>query len=533
MRNHEQRPSIDGFTLRRQGEGVGGLQRKGPTNLEVPQQFMRSQDQRKDAEALHEQPEILPRPEIVGNAGLRRSDIDESLRAVDEEPSPKKKQRKHKRWFQRKSVIATFIIVLLLAGGGFYFLNKLMSVSGRVFGSGSVLDLLGGGVELKKDANGRTNVLLFGTSEDDPNHGGAALTDSVMVLSIDKANKSAAMVSMPRDLWVDYGQGSCCWVGCSGKINALYQCYATNGDVAKGANALTDKVGEIFGFDIQYYVKVNYTVVRQLTTALGGVTVTVASTDPRGLYDINTKLKLPNGPATLQGEQALAFVRARGDGGGYGFEGSNFVREQNQQKMLVAIRDKAGTLGTLSNPAAVIKIMDALGDNIRTNFSTAEVKSLANLGKVISNDKVVHINLNDGDKRVVTTGMYDAQSIVKPVLGIGVYSGIRSYIQGQLNGGTIESEAATITILNGSGKVGAAATQQTELTQAGLLNVTTGNTTLKPTAAVVWYDTTGGKMPKTQAKLASVLGQKPAGTTLPAGVQSTANFVILLGNGTN
>lgn len=527
MKNHKSRPSIDGFTLKRQTSDSGGLQRKTVDGYEVPKQFMRSPSERIQVAASDERSEILPRPEIVQATGLRRADIDESLRAVDTEPVSKKKRRKHKhtKWYRRKSVIASGVAVLLLIGGGVFFVGKLMSLSSRVFSGGNVLDLFASNVELKKDENGRTNIMLFGTSEDDAGHAGAELTDSIMVLSIDKTNKSAAMVSMPRDMWVDYGQA--CVAGYSGKINALYQCYAENGDVAAGANALKDTVGEVFGLDIQYYVKVNYTVVRELTTALGGVTVTVESTDPRGLYDINTKLKLPNGPATLQGEQALAFVRARGDGGGYGFEGSNFVREQNQQKMIVAIRDKALSLGTLSNPAKVLSILDALGDNIRTNFSTAEVKSLASMGKDIAN--VTHINLNDDEKRVVTTGSYNGQSIVKPVAGIGIYSGIQSYISAQLNGGSVETEDATVEVLNGSGKVGAAAAKQTELTGAGLVNITVGDTSYTTKASVVWYDTTGGKMPKTQAKLASVLGKKAAGTTLPSGVLSNADFVIILG----
>jgi len=529
MKDHQARPSIDGFSLKRRTTDMGNMHGKPPESSQVPQQFLRPQTERANVTNPSEAPEILPRPEVAqNNAGLRRADLDESLRAFDdEEPKKKKKQRGRKKWYKRKSVIAAIIIVALLIAGSAYFIAKFISASGRVF-SGSVFDLLGSGVELKKDENGRTNILLFGTSEDDPGHGGAALTDSVMVLSLDKANKSAAMVSMPRDLWVDYGQA--CVAGYSGKINALYQCYAGDGDVAAGANALKDKVGEIFGLDIQYYVKVNYTVVRELTTALGGVTVNVESEDPRGLYDINTKLKLPNGPATLQGEEALAFVRARGDGGGYGFAGSNFVREQNQQKMLVAIRDKALSLGTLSNPAAVIQIMDALGDNIRTNFTTAEVKTLANIGKDVDANKITHIDLNDGDKRVVTTGSYNGQSIVKPVAGIGVYTGIQEYIKTQLDGGSVESEDATIAVLNGSDTVGAAAAEQTKLKQEGLLNITINDTAYSPKSSLIWYDTTGGKMPKTQAKLASVLGKQPAGTALPTGVQSTADFVIILGN---
>lgn len=529
MKDHEPRPSIDGFSLKRRTSDMSGLQGKNSDTYKVPEQFLRPQTERMSAVSSTEAPEILPRPEMVQDNGLRRSEIDESLRAFDdEEPSKKKKkQRGRKKWYRRKSVIAAILVVALLIAGSAYFIGKFISASSRVF-SGNVFDLLGSGVELKKDENGRTNILLFGTSEDDPGHGGAALTDSVMVLSLDKTNKSASMVSMPRDLWVDYGQA--CVAGYSGKINALYQCYAEDGDVTAGANALKDKVGEVFGLDIQYYVKVNYTVVRELTTALGGVTVTVESDDPRGIYDVNTGVKYPNGPVTLQGEAALAFARARGDGGGYGFAGSNFVREQNQQKLLVAIRDKALNLGTLSNPAAVIQIMDALGDNIRTDFSTAEVKTLASMGKDIDANKVVHINLNDGEKRVVTTGSYNGQSIVKPVDGIGVYTGIQEYILTQMNGGSIGSEDATIAVLNGSDIIGAAAAQQTELTQAGLLNITINDTSYTPSSSLVWYDTTGGEMPKTQAKLASVLGKQPAGTTLPSGVESTADFVVIIGN---
>lgn len=524
MKNHGPRPSIDGFSLRRQTPDAGGLRRKSTEIVEIPEQFTRSRHERTGVSPSQNRPELLPRPEIPQNDGLQRADIDESLRAVDTAPTVKK-EKKHRGWYRRKKLIATGAMVLLIGGAGIFFIGKLASLSARMFSGGNVLDLLGGGTELKKDSKGWTNVLLFGTSEDDAGHDGAALTDSIMVLSINKSTKASTMVSMPRDMWVDYG--TACVAGYSGKINALYQCYAENGDVAKGANALSDKVGEVFGLDIQYYVKVNYTVVRQLTTALDGVTVNVKSGDSRGLYDINTKLKLPNGPATLQGEQALAFVRARGDGGGYGFEGSNFVREQNQQAMIVAIRDKSLSLGTLSNPTRIFSMMDALGDNIRTNFSTGEVKTLAGMGKDINN--IVHINLNDNDKRVVTTGSYNGQSVVKPVDGIGVYKGIRAFIELQMSGGTVESEDAEIVVLNGSEEYGAAGKEREKLTDAGLLNITIGDTSYRPSSSFVWYDMTEGKMPKTQTKLSNIFGKKPAGSTLPSGVQSTADFVIILG----
>lgn len=469
-----------------------------------------------------------------------RADIDESLRAVDQAPQPKRKIKKTKRrhWFLRKKVLIPAAILLLLLLSGGYFLTKIMAVSARVFSGGSVFDLLSAGTKLKVDSNGWSHILVFGTSEDDPGHDGANLTDSILVVSINQEKKVAAMTSVPRDLWVTFDQP--CVVGYQAKINAVYECAgAINGsfsdiDAVKGAVALQKKVGEVFGLDVQYYVKVDYSVVRDVTTALGGVTVTINSPDPRGIYDSNMGklVKFPNGPVTIQGEQALAFVRARGDGyGSYGFD-NNFTREEDQQKTILAIRDKALSMGILTNPVAVSNLLDSLGNNIKTNFSTGEVKTLATLGKDISADKITRINLKDDKHPVVTTGMYNGQSIVRPIAGIDDFSKIQAYIQGQLEGGSIETEDATILILNGSNRVGAAASQQTQLTQQGLLNTTVGNTAYRPTEAVVWYDLSGGKMPKTLAKLTSVLGSTPTGTTLPSGVTSTSDFVIIIGNST-
>lgn len=530
MINNSSRPSIDGFTLKRRA--ANGPSPASRPSVDRPGSVaMRPHAERARATSSAA-PEILPRPEITQSNGLRRADIDQSLKAID---TPRvQKPKKKRRWFLRKRFIMSAIVLVLLVGGGMYFMGKIMSLSARVFNGGTVFDLLGSGTKLKQDANGRTNILVFGTSEDDAGHDGAALTDSVMVVSLDQTNKTAGLVSMPRDLWVKYDTS--CQFGYQGKINVVYECAGavdddlSNINIPKGTEALQKKVGEVFGLDVQYYVKVNYALVREVTTALGGVTVNIASTDPRGIYDYNTKIKLPNGPATLQGEQALAFVRARGDGGGYGFDGSNFAREQNQQKMLIAIRDKAVSIGTLTNPVALSGLIDSLGNNIRTNFSTGEIKTLATLGKDISAEKVTHISLVDEKHPVVTTGMYNSQSIVRPIAGLYDYSKIQAYIQGQMNGGSIETEDATITVLNGSGKVGAASAQQMVLTEAGLLNVTTGNTTYKAGKAIVWYDTTSGKKPKTQAKLASVLGQQPAGTSLPAGVTATTDFVVILGS---
>ena len=539
MNNNQRRQSIDGFTLsRRSSAGPSANPLANKSGLErpaIPHKFLRPHTERQQAESS-EAPEVLPNAQAPSLGGLRRSDIDESLAAVDEPTPESRKQRRLRRKKQggrKKKWLLWLVLALVVVGIG-YFVAKFVMATGRVF-SGNVLDLLGSGVQLKADTNGQTNILLFGTSEDDPGHGGADLTDSIMVVSVNQEKKTAAIVSMPRDMWVDYD--AACPSGYSGKINAIYSCYTGSGDEAAGANKLGQKVGEVFGLDVHYYTKVNYSVVRDLTTALGGVTVNIeAAFGADGIYDSNmgSLLKLPNGPATMQGEQALAFVRARGEGyGSYGING-NFSREQNQQKMVVAIRDKALNLGTLSNPVAINNLLDALGDNVRTNITTAELKTLATVAKDIPETSITRIDLNKNGESVLTTGMYNGQSIVRPVAGISDFGSIQAYIKKFLLGGDVALEDATIEVLNASTLVGIAKQKADELSEAGLVNITIGDTSGYNTDTdIVWYDTSGGSKPKTQSKLSSLIGKQPAGTTLPNGVQSTADFVILLGNGTN
>jgi len=559
MSNKRHVTSIDGFTVRRRdAQGVvSGSKKLGTGNLGVPSQFLRA------GEAVDEQPikqghhlapakpipGMLQRPELpepvtkeeeVELPKLSRSEIDESLDSIDGDTPAKPKRRRRLRLSKKKIIL--FVVALFLVTG-VYFGAKILLNSSKVF-SGSIFDLLGQGATLKADENGRTNILVFGTSEDDPSHknAGADLTDSIMIVSIDQKNKNAAMISVPRDLWVKYG-GSCS-NGFEGKINAVYQCGAENGSEADGAHKLMGIVGESFGLEIQYYAHVNYTVVRDTVNAVGGVDITVDSDDPRGILDRNFDwachmqcyyVKWPNGPAHLDGDHALALARARNAAGGYGLGGGNFDREQYQQKIIVALKKKASSAGTLANPVAVSNILDALGNNVRTSFSASEVKTLINLANEIPDASIKSISLVETGHAVMTTGNINGQSTVIPKAGNYDFSEIQSYIRSKLPkaGGEV-SESAKVVVLNGSDMSGLAGKKATELENAGIENVSTGDT---PTSAAygdfVWYDLSEGKAPKTLTKLKTILGKEATGTALPTGVQSDADFVIIVGNGVN
>lgn len=498
----------------------------------IPGQFL----ERKDDQPRTTMGEAaLPRPT---GPGISKSELSQSLNELDQEQPPQPKRRFLR--LTRRKVIFFFIALALIAG--LYFGIKVFMTSGKLF-SGNIFDLLGAGATLKTDEYGRSNILVFGTSEDDPGHedAGANLTDSIMIISIDQKTKNAVMISVPRDLWVKYGEG--CMSGYEGKINVVYECGADDATEKDGAEKLMGVVGDTFGIDIQYYAHVNYTVVRDTVNAVGGVTVDIDSDDPRGILDRNFDwackykchyVKWPNGPAHLNGDQALALARARNAAGGYGLGGGNFDREQYQQKIILALKDKAASAGTLANPVAVSGILDALGDNVRTNFSAGEVKTLISLAGDIPSASIKRVSLVEQGKAVLTTGNVSGQSVVRPVEGLYDFSEVRKFVRSKLTISSTSSEEPSIEVLNGSDYGGLAGKKAAELTAAGFNDVSTGDTPSDSAYGdYVWYDLSGGKKPQALTKLKSILGSSPTGTVLPGGVQSEADFVIIVGNGAN
>ena len=409
---------------------------------------------------------------------------------------------------------------------------------------------------LKEDANGRSNFLLVGTSEDDKGHEAGYLTDSIMILSVDQKNKNAYTFSIPRDLYVEFGQA--CPAGYSGKINSYFICANDGTDDAAEQDRLTKTrsfIGEIIGMDIQYAAHVNYTVMRDVVNAIGGsIQVNIEGNEGSGpqpnigIMDANFDWKCgkasvrktncpPDGHfidfepgiQTLDAEHALYLAQARGHGQNIGLAQSNFDRERNQQKILVAIRDKAMSAGTLTNLGAVTGLIDALGGNLRTNIETKEVRTLMQLGQDIKSENIISIDLYAQDTPIFTTGtLPGAGSSVYPKAGVGNYSELRSYIAKQLTSNPVIREAAKITVLNGSGVVGAGQTVADALTDKGFIVDEVGNAPQGTYAAVEIYQIGDGNT-ATAAKLKELYGVTINSAAPPVSVTGETDFVIIVG----
>lgn len=422
---------------------------------------------------------------------VSRSEIDESLRVIDKEVRPIEQKRRRKRLQGKKQhplrMVKFVIMALIICGllGGGYVGVKALLAGGSIF-KGGIFGYLQK-EPLKADSNGWSTTLVFGTSEDnfegDKQHDGAHLTDSLIVLSVQQSTNRAIMFSVPRDLWVEYGKTCDYGNVTEGKINALYECYSLQGkNEAAGASALRQKISEVTGLDVQYYAHVNYSVVRDAVDAVGGVSVDIQGTGvyaDKGILDRNFDwrcnyecyyVKYPNGPTGLiDGEHALALARARGEGiQTYGLSRANYDREVNQQKIIKSLRERALSVGTLTDITKISKLIDAFGGNLRTNFETKEIGTLMDIGSKLSTESIQQISLVDEQEPVTMEGSLSGQSIVRSVSGLKNYTAIRAFIAKNMNAGPEAQEEASIAVYNASGPDGAATKLAEQLQLQGL-----------------------------------------------------------------
>ena len=529
------KPSLDGFVPRRASRELGGLQGAKKTS-----QPTRASD---DDRTVHSS--STSSRAVVGSArpgrAIGRTDIDDSLREIDQEQPESRKARRARKGAEHpqrrkvKRIVKWVLIVLgvLLLGVAGYLGYKAFSASDSIF-QGSILDLVKND-PLKEDANGRTNFLIFGTEAE--GHPGANLTDSIMVMSIDQDKKDAYMMSLPRDLWVEYAET--CTVGNQGKLNNAYFCASNDGeDKTAGALALAAQAESITGLSIQYTLQLNWAALIESVDAVGGVDVKIETSDPNGILDRNFDsacnftcyyVKYAQGEvAHLDGTHALALARARNANGGYGLGGGNFDRERNQQKIIKALREKALSAGTLTNISAVTGLIDSLGDNVTTNIETKEIRTLMQVASEIKDENIISLPFDSEEEPLATTGMYNGQSIVRPIAGLMDFSDIISYVNKKVNSTAVSREDPHVTVLNGGRAAGVAQTEADKLIDKGFTVDAVDNAPDGTFAKVEIYQISSDA-PASKTELEKLYGVTVKTTAPPASVVGDTDFLIILG----
>ena len=491
------------------------------------------------------------------SGGIRDS-ISSSLEAIDQN-TPKtphqkrKKSRKKKRIIKISSIIIG--IIVLIVGG--FLVYKALGMMGNVL-DGNPFDIFQQQA-LKEDAYGRSNILIVGTTDDDPTRkaeGDGILTDSMMILSVNQTTKDAYMFSIPRDLWVQYN--TACSAGYEGKINVMFGCIA-DGDTEEAETARLDGirefVGDIFDIDLQYAVHVRSNVVSDAVNAVGGVTVKVESRDPRGVLDASIDwmctqgnptaeekqkrcptghyIDFPIGDNEMDGDKAMWFSRARGVGYGetYGLEQSNFDREQNQQRVIIALKDKALSTGTLTDFSKITKLMDAMGENLRSNVETKEVRTIMSLASEITNDNIKRLSFVEEDNMLMTTGSVGGQSVVQPSAGLYNYSDIRAFLRKEIYATDVSKENASVIVLNSGTTSGLAQETADELEELGMNIIATDNVPEDYTeGANIYRLVAEDQKTATAKKLKELYKKEIKQGNPPFAIEAEADFVVIIGD---
>lgn len=485
-------------------------------------------------------PAELPKDTPVGlgmhdeTAGQQPVDvIDLSL----DEGAKKPKRAKWKRFIPRtkKQKILTALGCFILIVGlviGYLFMNF-----NQIFQGGGGAAALQEGVDptqLKGEGDGRINILLLGKGGG--NHVAPDLTDTILVASIDPIGKKAALLSIPRDLWVQpEGFGYT-------KINAVYANAkgsaraggANEDDVEKAGLAAIDKlVADKMGIPIHYHMMVDFKGFKQAIDTVGGIDIDVKEENLvyETLWDETTGQNYTldvrqTGVQRFDGTRALFYSRSR-----YTSARGDFDRAERQRLVIVALKDKVLSAGTLSDPTKLAGLVGAFGNNVRLNMTQSEMLRLYEIGKSIDSANIASLSLVDPPNAFLTTQGINGISVVVPKAGIDDYSAVQNYVRNAMRDGFLASEDARVLILNGTKTDGLATTKSDELKSFGYKVLKVGTAPTQNYTQTVLVDMRGGAKKYTKHYLEQRL-KLTAVTSLPDPkiVPGEADFVIILGS---
>lgn len=329
------------------------------------------------------------------------------------------------------------------------------------------------------------NILLIGLDErtgvEDTR------TDTQIVVHIDPTARTAALVSLPRDLWVEIpGHGE-------DRINAAYK---TGEKARPGSGPALAKatVRENLGIPIHYYAMVNFQGFERVVDTIGGVTLDVS----RPLVDNQfpfqefgaTRVYIPAGLQHMDGRTALQYARSR-------HADSDIGRNSRQQQVLLALKEQGLGMDLLAH---FTELAHELGDAVRTDLLPLQIGSLAQLSRSIDATSIQTVVI--AGNMIRETTLPSGASVLMPRWEV-----IRPAITRAFSDPRLGQEAARLSVKNGTWTVGVGRKVRDELAEIGVYVADLSNAPDRgkhPTTTVTDY--TGGQKPHTLEAVTTLLG---------------------------
>ncbi len=285
---------------------------------------------------------------------------------------------RHRAWATALGIVASVLAVALvsgtsvaaIAGGTLVAAPKTVPLSTDDQKVASTADITA--------MQGGANILLIGSDTrigqfDSDEDVQGARNDVTILVHISQDHQQLTAVSFPRDLMVPIPACTNPATGTTYPAAASAQFNTSLGN--GGVSCVVDTVENLTGLRIPYAGLITFDGVISMSNALGGVDVCVAQL----INDEYTGLHLSAGEHTLQGSDALAFLRTRHGVG----DGSDLARISSQQVFLSALLRKITSGDTLTDPVTLYRLASAALHNMTLSDGLAQARSLVGLATTL------------------------------------------------------------------------------------------------------------------------------------------------------
>ncbi|HEX8152667.1 MAG TPA: LCP family protein [Thermoanaerobaculia bacterium] len=252
-------------------------------------------------------------------------------------------------------------------------------------------------------AQDRINIVFIGIGGDTHKGGGKDLADSIIFASFKPSTKQAAIISVPRDMWVKIGRYG------THRINQAHAIGNSSGYPGEGPGLLIDTLSELFNQPVHAFVRIDFAAFEKVIDDLGGVDIYCQ----RSFYDYLFRDGFTQGWHHLDGKRALSYARYR-----YviGPEGDNFARELRQQQVIDALRDKLQKRGP-QDAMRLIQAMSTLSSHTTTNLTTPQMVTLYRTFKDVKQSDVRNVSLKPFTEVFDVTRISDPGQAVRTKTG--------------------------------------------------------------------------------------------------------------------
>ena len=421
------------------------------------------------------------------------------------------------------ATLSIFVLIATAIGGGAMFAINNLGKNIRIIDTSDLNNSKRPEAIVETDTS-PINILIMGSDsrEGEGNTGYGQVdgqrSDTTLLVHIYGGRESALIASIPRDSLVTIPD---CKNSKGENIKSSTQKF--NAAFSIGGPVCTIKTVEsLTNVRVDKFVVVDFNAFKKIVDAIGGVEICLVNpiSDPIKAGGGGTNLDLPAGYSTLNGDQALQFVRARENLG----DGSDLSRITRQQAFMGAMVRDMSRKGVLTNPGLVYQILSAITQSLSTNREWASVNTLQEFALSIGNLKPKNISMVTTPNKIIENGNVawteEADTLWAAMNNEEAWPKLQPLVSATptpTSAPLPNPSEVSVEVLNGTSISGKAKTVAAQLTKLGFVVTGVGNSNNKLATTSIYY--ASGSEEQAKALLAAIgFGQMSLDKDLKSGI---------------